>query len=295
MTSSKCAHADETDVALAEDLNGQTAELDVISDLAHIAANSAKPYVRPVVREKGEGNLHLEEARHPCLEVQDDIDFIPNDVSMVRGEHELSIITGPNMGGKSVYLRMTGCIALMAQIGSFVPCTSAELPAFDAILARVGAGDSMLRGLSTFMAEMTEMSAILKVSSSLCRLRLTLQTATSDSLVIIDELGRGTSTYDGFGLAWSIAECVELPQRLVLTSRRHIATEIKAFTLFASHFHELKDLSEHVPTVKNLHVQAHVERNEKAITGKDVVLCVVTSWRSFVHGRSTWRDDVPIF
>ena len=86
-----------TYVALAEDLNGQTAELDVISDLAHIAANSAKTYVRPVVRAKGGGNLHLEEARHPCLEVQDDIDFIPNDVSMVRGEHELSIITGPNM------------------------------------------------------------------------------------------------------------------------------------------------------------------------------------------------------
>lgn len=90
-----------TYVALAEDLNGQTAELDVISDLAHIAANSAKPYVRPVVRDKGEGNLHLEEARHPCLEVQDDIDFIPNDVSMVRGEHELSIITGPNMVRRS--------------------------------------------------------------------------------------------------------------------------------------------------------------------------------------------------
>lgn len=226
--------------------------LDVITSFANVAILAptvfVKPKLHPLAEESSaefkERRISLNKARHPVLEAQDDITFIANDIKMSNEEKSFVIITGPNMGGKSTYIRQVGVIALMSQVGSFIPAdeVNPEIPIFDAILSRVGAGDSQLKGLSTFMIEMLETSSI-------------LATATHNSLIIIDELGRGTSTYDGFGLAWAILE--------------NLISEKHCFTLFATHFHELTQLSTKYENVENLHVVAHVDKDENNESNED--------------------------
>ena len=205
------------------------AEVDVLASLAFLAQN--RGYCRPkFAAGPDEETLEIIEGRHPVLEQQDltgsNDRFVPNDLYMDSAGHSILLITGPNMGGKSTYLRQTALIALMAQMGSFVPARSARLPVIDRIFTRIGASDNLARGRSTFMVEMTETAAI-------------LNTATPRSLILLDEIGRGTATYDGLAIAWAVVEYVHSTSR--------------AKTLFATHYHELTEL-ERLEGVKNFHV-----------------------------------------
>ena len=203
------------------------AEIDVLANFAHLAA--ARNYCRPKFDKSGE--FELVEARHPVIELQEltgSADrFVPNDLYLNASTHAVIVLTGPNMGGKSTYLRQAALIAIMAQMGSFVPARSARLSIVDRVFTRIGAADNLARGRSTFMVEMTETAAI-------------LNTATERSLILLDEVGRGTSTYDGLAIAWA---CIEY---------LHARTRAKA--LFATHYHELTVLADELTGVKNYHV-----------------------------------------
>jgi DNA mismatch repair protein MutS len=199
----------------------------VLASLAETA--SAGNYTKPHVHDADE--FSAVDARHPVVERHAADAFVPNDVALNGTTRQLVILTGPNMGGKSTFLRQTALLAVLAQTGSFVPARRAKLSIVDRIFARVGASDNIARGQSTFMVEMQETATI-------------LHTATSRSLVILDEIGRGTATFDGLSLAWAVAE--------------HLATSERARpkTIFATHYHELTDLADAFAGVVNFHVAA---------------------------------------
>ncbi len=216
---------------LLQDAARLFATVDVLRSFARLA--ELKRYVRPLMKEAG-APLMIKDGRHPVVEAVHSEQFVPNDTSLA--ESELMLITGPNMGGKSTYLRQTALVVLMAHMGSFVPASVAEIPLIDRIFTRVGASDNLVRGQSTFMVEMQETAHILHY-------------ATRDSLIILDEIGRGTSTYDGVSLAWSILE--------------HIHNVVQAKTIFATHYHELIAVADQLPRAVNF--SAAVQENKDGI------------------------------
>ncbi len=208
------------------------AEVDVLGSLAHIAA--LRNYCRPKFEADNSdqtADLEIVEGRHPVIELQEmtigNDRFVPNDLFLNSKTHNIVVLTGPNMGGKSTYLRQAALIVIMAQMGSFVPARSVRMGIVDRVFTRIGASDNVARGRSTFMVEMTETAAI-------------LHTATPRSLILLDEVGRGTSTYDGLAIAWAAVE--------------YLHARVRAKTLFATHYFELTELAEQLSGVKNYHV-----------------------------------------
>jgi len=206
------------------------AQIDVAVALAQVAVSQR--YVRPTLTDTDE--IHIVGGRHPVVEqTLSDVAFVPNDLRFDASERIL-VITGPNMSGKSTFLRQAALIVLMAQIGSFVPAESAALGIVDRIFTRIGAQDEIAAGQSTFMVEMVETANI-------------LHHATSRSLIVLDEIGRGTSTYDGLSIAWAVVEYI------------HNHPRLKAKTLFATHYHELVELASSLPHVRNYNVDVAEE------------------------------------
>ena len=212
-----------TELENIQNISEAVAELDVICSFTLIADRYG--YVRPTLNQ--EGIISIENGRHPVVERTIEEEYIPNDTRLDPNAYFLQVITGPNMAGKSTYMRQVALIQIMAQIGSFVPCDRANLPIVDQIFTRIGASDFLTRGKSTFMVEMTEVAEILRL-------------ATPRSLILFDEVGRGTSTYDGLSIAWSIIE--------------YIYDEVRAKTLFATHYFELTELANQYEGILNVTV-----------------------------------------
>ena len=225
-------------LARLQSLGDLLAEIDLFSSLAFLAWQNH--YTCPVFTEQRE--LHILEGRHPVIEklVEDD-KFIPNDTLLDYPETCIALITGPNMAGKSTYLRQVGLLVIMAQMGSFVPASEMSLPVFDRVFTRVGASDNLAQGQSTFLVEMIETANI-------------LNSATPNSLILLDEIGRGTSTFDGLSLAWAIIE--------------HIHKYKHALTLFATHYHELTELENIYPDIKNYNVAVKLWNDEMVFIRK---------------------------
>jgi DNA mismatch repair protein MutS len=229
------------EVARLQSTAAALARIDTLAALAETA--EAQRYVRPEVDDSRE--IHIEGGRHPVLDVALAQEFVPNDLHIGTPECDLAVITGPNMSGKSTYIRQAALIVILAQMGGFVPARKARIGVCDRIFARVGASDELARGQSTFMVEMIETANI-------------LNNATDRSLVVLDEVGRGTSTFDGLSLAWAASE--------------DLARRVRARTLFATHYHELTELGLVLPNVKNYNVrvsewQGHVTFHHEIVPG----------------------------
>ena len=207
--------------------------LDALASIAETAMR--RRYVRPAMHDGDE--IEIVHGRHPVIEVFNEEPFVPNSIYLNNSTDRLLIITGPNMGGKSTVLRQTAIICILAQMGSFVPAEKARLPLVDRVWTRVGASDDLARGRSTFMVEMTETAAI-------------LHSATPHSLILLDEIGRGTATFDGLSIAWAVAEYL------------HDQAEHAAKTLFATHYHELTELAERLPGARNYQITATEREGE---------------------------------
>lgn len=249
-------------IARIQEVAHVVANVDVYTSLAEVASQNG--YVKPNINE--ENRLNIKNGRHPVVENIVGIEnFVPNDTYLKTGENIINIITGPNMSGKSTYMRQTAIIALMAHIGSFVPAEYADIPIMDRIFTRVGASDDLSQGQSTFMVEMNEVSMILK-------------NATEKSLVILDEIGRGTSTYDGISLAWSIVE--------------YIQKNIKCKTLFATHYHELTDLECEFEEVKNYSIGVKEDGNDVIFLRKIIPQAADKSYGIYVAKLAKLPDEV---
>ena len=210
-------------IARLQSLADCIANCDCLAAFGHLARQ--RSYVRPLITD--DKTLAINEGKHPVLAESLGSEFVPNDILLGDGSGDITIITGPNMSGKSTYIRQTALLVLLAQTGSFIPAKDAQVGVVDRIFTRVGASDELMRGQSTFMVEMTETANI-------------INNATERSLVILDEVGRGTSTHDGLSLAWAITE--------------YIANSIKCRTMFATHYHELTELAELLVNVNNCNV-----------------------------------------
>jgi DNA mismatch repair protein MutS len=240
-------------------LTQSLAELDVLTSLAMVA--SQKRWVEPVLSDTVE--VEITKGRHPVIEKASAEPFVPNDTQL-NTSNSLALITGPNMGGKSTYMRQTALIALLARIGSFVPADSASIGPIDRIFTRIGASDDLAGGRSTFMVEMTETAAILAEASD-------------QSLVLMDEVGRGTSTFDGLSLAWASAEAL---------AKRH------ALTLFATHYFELTHLPESEPSAFNVHLTAQVTRDQIVFLHRVMDGATAQSYGLHVARRAGLPDEI---
>ena len=230
---------------------GAIALLDCLVSFATVAKENK--YCRPEIAE--DGALEIEEGRHPVVEAISKERFVPNDCRLDNGDDRTMIITGPNMAGKSTYLRQVALIAFMAHVGCFVPAKRARVPLVDRIFTRIGASDNLILDRSTFMVEMTEVANILR-------------NATEKSLLILDEVGRGTSTFDGLSIAWSVIE--------------YLTNNVRAKTLFATHYHELTELEGKLEGVKNYKI------NVREIGGSIVFL------RKIVRGGASRSFGVEV-